>query len=215
MKKSIGIILEGRDMLLYNQRCRDWTHYYDYLKPMKQTLSNAGCGIFSVCHAGQWLTGKVFNPDQLAEFSMDNGGRGDDGTDRPVLLAAMMAKGLAADYGFSYNNDGLRNDLNTLKTHLLNHQGCALCNLRVGHIVTLVDAREVDGEVQVLAIDSYSESADQRVAPHVREVIKDSKIVATVFNEANVAVGETHQYMAYWVSSDIVRDFNLLHKIQG
>ena len=158
--KRIEMIYNGKAVTILNQRSRLWTHHYDYRTPQKATLSSAGCGVFSICHCGQWLTGKAFSPEELADFSMQNGGRGDDGTDRPALLSAMMQKGLAAQYGFSYQGDGLRNDLETLRVHLLEHRGVALCNLRVGHIVSLLDAREADGEVQALALDSYSESME-------------------------------------------------------
>ena len=144
--KRIEMIYNGKAVTILNQRSRLWTHPYDYRTPQKATLSSAGCGVFSICHCGQWLTGKAFSPEELADFSMQNGGRGDDGTDRPALLSAMMQKGLAAQYGFSYQGDGLRNDLETLRVHLLEHRGVALCNLRVGHIVSLLDAREADGE---------------------------------------------------------------------
>ena len=94
--KRIDLTYGGKAITVFNQRSRLWTHPYDYQTPQKATLSNAGCGVFSICHCGQWLTGKVFEPDELAEFSMANGGRGDDGTDRPALLSAMMRKGWAA-----------------------------------------------------------------------------------------------------------------------
>ena len=117
--KRIEMIYNGKAVTILNQRSRLWTHPYDYRTPQKATLSSAGCGVFSICHCGQWLTGKAFSPEELADFSMQNGGRGDDGTDRPALLSAMMQKGLAAQYGFSYQGDGLRNDLETLLVHLL------------------------------------------------------------------------------------------------
>lgn len=211
--KKIYLQVAGRDITVFNQRSRLWTHPYDYVTPMKETLSNAGCGIFSVCHCGQWMTGKEFIPEELADFSMANGGRGDDGTDRPALLAAMQKEGLAARYGFAYHGDGLRNDLEALGEHLIRHEGTALCNLRVGHIVALLDASRVGDEVQVLALDSYSESSDSRVADHVREIIPESAIVTQVKNCQALPVGEHKQYALYWVNISTVRDFNLLHAI--
>lgn len=144
---------------------------------------------------------------------MQNGGRGDDGTDRPALLSAMMQKGLAAQYGFSYQGDGLRNDLETLRVHLLEHRGVALCNLRVGHIVSMLDAREADGEVQALALDSYSESMEEKIRPHVREIVPQSAVDTLVRNDAGLVVGQRRQYAMYWVDTAIVRDFNLLHAL--
>ena len=208
--KKIYLQYEGKDLTIMNQRSRLWTHDYGYMDRSSSTLSSAGCGVFSVCHCGQWLTGKEFNPDTLADFSMDYGGRGDDGTDRPALLAAMQEHGWAEEFGFTYHGDGLRNDLDTLREHLLSHRGVALCNLRVGHIVSLVDARKVGDEVQALAIDSYSESMHERVMEHVREVIADSAITSAVKNENGLVVGERQQYAMYWVDTKTVRDFNLL-----
>jgi len=211
--KKVYLRYQDKDITVFNQRSRLWTHYYDYRTPMTSTMSNAGCGIFAVCHCGQWMTGKEFDPDKLAEFSMANGGRGDDGTDRPALLAAMQEEGLAKTYGFQYNGDGLLNDLDVLSEHLLHHRGTALCNLRVGHIVALLDARECNGCVQVLALDSYSESDDERVRQHVKEIILESAIVSGVANDAGVLVGEHLHYALYWADIATVRDFNLLHAI--
>ena len=151
--------------------------------------------------------------EELADFSVQNAGRGDDGTDRPALLSAMMQKGLATQYGFSYQGDGLRNDLDTLRAHLLEHRGAALCNLRVGHIVSLLDAREADGEVQALALDSYSESMEEKIRPHVREIVPQSAVDTLVRNDAGLIVGQRRQYAMYWVDTAIVRDFNLLHAL--
>lgn len=208
--KKIYLQYQGKDMTVFNQRSRLWTHDYGYIDRSSSTLSSAGCGVFSVCHCGQWLTGKEFHPDTLADFSMDYGGRGDDGTDRPALLAAMQERGWAKEYGFEYKGDGLRNDLDVLKEHLLNHRGVALCNLRVGHIVSLLDARIVGDEVQALALDSYSETVHERVMPHVREVIEESAIYSYLKNENDLIIGERKQFALYWVNIDIVRDFNLL-----
>ena len=211
--RSIQLTIDNKSMTVFNQRSKLWQHHYDYITPQKATLSSAGCGVFSICHCGQYLTGREFVPEDLADFSMANGGRGDDGTDRPALLAAMQEKGLAKEYGFYYNGDGLRNDLDTLREHLLRKRGVALCNLRVGHIVALLGARKVSDTVQVLALDSYSESMHERVVEHVYEVYEESKIVSDVYNDTGVKVGEKHQYALYWADSAIVRDFNLLHAL--
>ena len=211
--KRIDLTYAGKAITVFNQRSRLWTHPYDYQTPQKATLSSAGCGVFSICHCGQWLTGKVFEPDLLAEFSMANGGRGDDGTDRPALLSAMMQKGLAAEYGFGYAYDGLRNDRDTLWAHLMEKRGVALCNLRVGHIVALVGARMENDEKQVLVIDPYSETLDDRIRSIVREVIKDSAITSRVASDTGVFLGYQTQYAMYWAACDTIRDFNLLHAL--
>ena len=212
-EKRIYFNYQGKHITGLNQRCRLWSHPYDYVTPQKATLSSAGCGVFSVCHCGQWLTGKEFEPDALAEFSMANGGRGDDGTDRPALLAAMQKSGLAAEYGFRYEMDGLRNDLDTLWAHLSSHHGIALCNLRVGHIVSLLDARIQNGEKQVLVLDSYSETLDARISPIVREIIADSAVYSVEKNDAGCMIGTHCQYAMYWACCDTIRDFNLLHAL--
>ncbi len=143
---------------------------------------------------------------------MKNGGRGDDGTDRPALLGAMEKVGLALKYGFSYHGDGLRNDLDALFAHLQNG-GAALCNLRVGHIVALVQARSVNGERQVLAADPYSESDDPRVTDNVRECIEGSEITVRTLNAQGVATGLQTHYALFWVTLTTVRDFNLLYRL--
>lgn len=199
----------GRTLCLYNQRCREWTHDYGY-QGSQATLSSAGCGIFSVGNAVCWLNGTRVDADALAEFSMANGDRGDDGTDRPRLLSAMQEKGLAKTYGFSYRGDGLRNDPDTLYAHLLGG-GVGLGNLRVGHIVALASAREKDGEKQVLALDPYSETDHEKVAPYVREVVPGSEVIFASLSGNGTPVSYGLVYAMYWVPLDRVHDFNLLY----
>ncbi|MBE5802932.1 MAG: hypothetical protein E7316_00290 [Clostridiales bacterium] len=208
---SKEILVNGRKITFFNQRNRDWTHPYAYHNT--ENLSSAGCGIFSLCHCAQWLTGHVQTPEKWADFSCANGGRGDDGTDRPGLLHALMSTGMNTLLGLRYEEDGLRNDLDILYQFLLNGDGVAMCNLRVGHIVSLVAAREKDGVRQVLAIDSYSESASEKVRDHVIEVLPGSEVTYAVKNAAGLIVGESTAYAAFWVDASLPRDFNLLHRI--
>lgn len=209
--KYIPVDYEGIHYELCNQRCREWTHPYAY-QNNGSTLTNAGCGIFSVANAAWYLKGEPVCPEELADFACQYGGRGDDGTDRPVLLATMMEHGLAKKHGFSYNFDGLRNDLDTLHDHLL-QGGAALCNLRVGHIVALIGARVVDGEKQVLAADPYSESADDRVKNAVREVIPGTEVISPIKNEMGLICGYQQTHAMFWCALSTVRDFNLLHRL--
>ena len=207
--KYLYVDYQGRTLRLYNQRCREWTQNYGYLGS-DATLSNAGCGIFSIGNAVCYLNGLRVDADALAVLSMANGGRGDDGTDRPALLAAMQEKGLSERYGFSYRGDGLRNDLDTLYDHLL-QGGIALGNLRVGHIVALCRAREEQGEKQVLALDPYSETNHEKIIPYVREIIPESAVITAGKNESCLPVYETLTYAMYWMPLFRVHDFNLLH----
>ena len=200
-----------RNLIFFNQRSRDWTHPYPCHN--EENLSSAGCGIFSLCHCAQWLTGDVQMPERWADFSCANGGRGDDGTDRPALLHALMETGMAERLGFRYEEDGLRNDLDTLYDLLLREECVSMCNLRVGHIVALVAAREQDGKKQVLAIDSYSESASEKVRDKVTEVLPGSEIVYEVKNGSGITVGQGVSYAAFWVDASLPRDFNLLYRI--
>lgn len=209
--KSKRITVLGREMTFFNQRCRDWTHPYEW--EGEGNLANSGCGIFSLCHAAQWLTGQAQDPEFWADFSCANGGRGDDGTDRPAMLHGLSVTREAAKLNFRYEEDGLRNDLDVLFEHLYQEKGVAFCNLRVGHIVALVAARIQDGEKQLLAIDSYSESASDKVRDSVREVIPGTEIVWPVKNKDGLQVGESTSYGAFWVAATQPRDFNLLHKI--
>ena len=210
--KVMEVAYERRALLFMNQRCRDWSYPYDYVTSPNETLSSAGCGLFSMCHAVEWMHGIRFNPERLSDFARQKGGRGDDGTDRPELLHALMAHGEAAKMGFRYEEDGLRNDLPTLWEHISQKKGVSLCNLRVGHIVTLVDSRIVDGEKQYLAIDSYSESAAEKVRDHVREIVPQSEVIADLRNKQGLITGQGISYGMFWVNGDLPRDFNLLHK---
>ena len=208
--KTRTITVLGREMTFFNQRCRDWTHPYPYTPGDGANLSNSGCGVFGLCHCVQWLTGQVIDPEETADFSCAHGGRGDDGTDRPGLLHAVMAQGRSAAYGFTYHEDGLRNDQDALYDMLLNRQGVALCNLRVGHIVALVAAREVNGEKQVLAIDSYSESASEKVRDNVRELVPGTEITYAVKNESGLVTGVNTASAVFWVTASTPMDFNFL-----
>ena len=208
--KTISVSYHGTNYTLCNQRCREWTHPYAFQD--NGTLTDSGCGVFSIANAACFLGGEKVIPEELADFSCQNGGRGDDGTDRPALLAAMEKQGLARKHGFSYQVDGLRNDLDTLFDHLTSG-GAALCNLRPGHIVALVGARTVDGEKQALAADCYSESADPRVKDAVRDCVPGSEIIFSLLNERGDVCGFQTAYALFWVSLSTVRDFNLLHRI--
>ena len=210
--KHISVTYQGRCYTIYNQRCRDWDDPYPWQND-DSTLCSSGCGVFSVIHAAQYLDGDPLTPRELAEFSCRCGGRGDDGTDRPVLLQGMQEAGLAARFGFSYEGDGLRNDLDALHQHLLSG-GAALCNLRAGHIVALIGARISEGEKQVLAIDSYSESSDARVRNAVRECIPGSEITAQIINEKGLVCGMQEASAMFWASLSTVADFNLLHRLK-
>ena len=207
--KYLYVDTQGRTLRLFNQRCREWTQNYGY-QGSDATLSGAGCGIFSVGNAVCFLNGLRVDADSLAVFSMENGGRGDDGTDRPALLSAMEEKGLAGRYGFSYRGDGLRNDLDALYDHLV-RGGAALGNLRVGHIVALCQAREENGERQVLALDPYSETNHEKVTPYVREIIPESAVISAGKTESGLPVFYTLTYAMYWMPLSRVHDFNLLH----
>ena len=206
------VTVNGRTLRFLNQRSREWTHPYEYPPQPGGTLTSSGCGIFSACHAAEVMSGKRVSPELLADFSCREGGRGDDGTNRPMLLAAMQEKGLAASYGFRYDGDGLLNDHEALwKT--MQEGGCALCNLRVGHIVALIAAREQNGERQLLAMDCHSESGDERVRDHVIEGVEGSAVVSPVTNQRGLVTGYQVNYGLFWVPLSLPRDFNLLHPL--
>ncbi len=201
----------GHTILFMNQRCRGWSHRYAYLDGT-ETMSNAACGIFSIAHASQWMTGKAIDPIALADYACQCGGRGDDGTDRPVLLNRMQACGMAQEMGFRYENGGHMNDADRLFEHI--EQGnTAICNLRIGHIVAIVESRIVNGEKQLLAIDSYSESSSDRVKDNVREIVPDTEIVTAVKNREGMVVGMNVTYAMFWVPASLARDYNLLYRI--
>ncbi|MBQ9263874.1 MAG: hypothetical protein IJ189_06630 [Clostridia bacterium] len=209
--KYIAVDYDGIHYELCNQRCREWTHPYEW-EHNGSMLCNAGCGIFAISHAAQYLGGARVVPEELADFACMTGGRGDDGTDRPVLLSAMEEHGLAKKHGFSYRFDGLRNDLDTLHDHLLKGNA-ALCNLRVGHIVALIGGRTIDGEKQVLAADPFSESADLRVRDAVRECIPGSEVLSPIKNDAGLICGSQETYALFWATLSTVKDFNLLYRL--
>ena len=216
MLKNTGTVLEimyeGRALRLLNQRSKEWSYPYDHITAPGDTLASSGCGLFSLCHAVEWMHGLRLSPERLSDFAREKGGRGDDGTDRPALLAALMAHGEAARMGFSYARDGLRNDLDTLWEHISQGKGVSLCNLRAGHIVALVDSRTVGEEKQLLAIDCYCESGSEKVRDHVREIVPQSEIIADTVNKDGLVVGQAVQYAMFWVPASLPKDFNLLHK---
>ncbi len=209
---EMEILYEGRTLRFLNQRSKDWSYPYDYITSPGETLSSAGCGLFSLCHAVEWMHGIRLSPERLSDFARQKGGRGDDGTDRPALLHALTIHGEAAIMGFRYEEDGLRNDLDALWEHIAQKKGAALCNLRAGHIVALVESRIAGGEKQFLAIDSYSESDAEKVRDHVREIVEQSEIVADVINKDGLVTGQGIHYAMFWVAAGLPKDFNLLHK---
>lgn len=203
--------IQGHDITMFNQRNRGWTHPYAYNS--EGTLSSSGCGIFALGHCAQWLTGKSFDPQTWADFSCAHGGRGDDGTDRPKLLHALMEANRAAELGFRCEDAENRNDLPALHAMLLEGKGVALCNLRVGHIVALVDARMRDGHLELLALDSACDSTHEKVRSHIREVIPAALVHDEYQNEAGLVTGAADHYAAFWVDGNLPRDFNLLYRI--
>lgn len=206
---------QGRNMRLLNQSCPEWTYPYPYPDDPVEALDNlhtAGCGIFSVSHLIDWITGEKNDVEELAEFSVQTGGRGDDGTDRPALLAAMQKAGRLEKIGLKYNGDGLVNDHEAL-WQLLENGGYALTNLRVGHIVAIIGHRMQNNERQVLIIDSSRDSMHVQVRRDVREVVPGSEIYAEYVNSNGVRCGDGQHYAMYWVPLTKCSDFNLLHKI--
>ncbi len=205
------IHFDGHTILFMNQRSREWSHRYAYMDGT-ETMSNAACGIFSIAHASQWMTGKAIDAVALADYACACGGRGDDGTDRPILLHQLEVSGKASEMGFRYEHGGHRNDNDKLFEHIeAGHT--AICNLRIGHIVAIVKSRVANGEKQLLAIDSYSESSADRVKDHVREIVPDSEIVTGVRNRDGLLVGCQVTHAMFWVPASLPRDFNLLYKL--
>ena len=203
----------GRTLRFCNQKSRDWTHLYEY-EHNGSTLCDAGCGVFALAHAVEWMHGMRLDPDRVAEISIAVGGRGDDGTDRPAMLSGMMNCGFAAACGFRYEGDGLLNDHELLWRHMT-AGNAALCNLRVGHIVALLAARERDGHRELLAMDSMAESASEKVRDHVREVVPGSEIRYPIRNAAGDTVGFAESWALFWVDADLPKDFNLLHRVES
>ena len=211
--KALSVFHNGRELLLYNQRSTKWTYPYEYAPCPGGTLKNSGCGIFSLCEAVEFMRGLRLRPEEVADFSVSVGGRCDDGTDRPMLLKGVVEKGLSNEYGFRYDLDGHLNDHDKL-WECLEEGGTALCNLRVGHIVTLIGCRvSADGEKQVLAMDCHSESQDERVCKYVRETVPDSLITYPIENESGVVTGYAQSYGMFWVPLTLPKDFDLLHKL--
>ncbi|MDO4484632.1 MAG: hypothetical protein Q4C54_09475 [Clostridia bacterium] len=210
--KQLACRIGGKDMTYNNQRCRDWTHPYQW--EGEGNLHDSGCGIFSLCHIAQWLTGKVQQPEAWADFACTYGGRGDDGTDRPELLSAIIREGRNEELGFCCPDPSLQNDKDKLFHLIYDLHGAALCNLRLGHIVALVDARIVDGQKQLLVIDSYSESASDKVRNSVCEVLEQTAISYDIRNDAGLVTGTGVSYGAFWVDAQLPMNFNLLEPLQ-
>jgi len=124
----------------------------------------------------------------------------------------MQEDGRITKIGLHYDFDGLLNDYEALWQNMLDG-GCALCNLRVGHIVAIVDHREVDGERQLLVIDSARDSVHPQVRAQVRGVVEGSQMYSRYVNDNGVCSGEVMTYSMFWVPVAQTSDFNLLHKI--
>ena len=203
------IAFEGRLLRLCNQKSDDWTHPYEY-RNNGGNLSDSGCGVFSLVHCLEWMHGIRLDPDAVADVSVSVGGRGDDGTDRPAMLQGMTDCGFARENGFRYDGAGLLNDRERLWEHMSVPGNTALCNLRVGHIVALLKAREVDGLRELLVMDSVAESAKDAVREHVRAVVPGSEIVYPVRNRNGLVTGAGISHALFWVDADLPRDFTLI-----
>ena len=213
-----GLILPvhygNRELRIYNQRNSEWRYPYPYETSPEDTLYSAGCGLFSLNHLLQWMHGIDVNVEELSDFACTKGGRGDDGTDRPALLTALMRHRKGEEWGFEYEGDGLRNGESDLWHHIYEKKGTALANLRKGHIVALVEGRIQHGTRQLLVIDSNSESAHEKVKDCVYEVLPDSCIHWNNRNKINMVVGEQKAYAMFWVDAALPTDYNLIHTIQ-
>ena len=205
------IACEGRLLSLCNQKSEDWTHLYEY-QGNGSDLCDAGCGVFALTHAVEWMHGLRLDPNAVADVSVAVGGRGDDGTDRPAMLQGMTDCGYAAKCGFAYDGGGLMNDREALWSHMV--QGhTALCNLRPGHIVALLRARERDGRRELLVIDSVAESAHEKFRDMVYETIPNSAVVYPVRNARRETVGYGLGYAMFWVDAALPKDFTLIRRL--
>ena len=210
---SVPMTIEGREILFRNQRHPGWTHPYPYLGG--ETLHTSGCGVFALCHCLQWLTDRIWPPEEIADLSVACGGRGDDGTDRPGLLSGLEKRGLAASMGFAWHGGGPENDLPRLYAFLREEQGVAMANIRPGHIVALLAARETEGTRQILVVDSFSESGDPRVQPRLISPVPGTRTSFDLPAQHGGASLRREGHAAYWVAADCPRDYTLLHRIQG
>ena len=202
----------GRKLLFFNQKSPDWTHIYEY-QGDGENLHDAGCGVFALCHAVEWMHGIRLDPNRVAEISVAVGGRGDDGTDRPKMLQGMMDTGFARECGFRYEGDGLLNDNERLFGHVMSGN-TALCNLRAGHIVALLAARQEGGRRMLLAMDSVAESCRDSVQDHVYAVVPGTEISYPLRNGQGVTVGYRESWAMFWVDVSLPRDFNLLYRTE-
>ena len=117
-------------------------------------------------------------------------------------------------YGYERGED-IRLASNDLHISLdkMEKGGYALTNLRVGHIVAIVDHRIVDGERQLLIIDSARDSMNNQVRGNIAEVIPQSRVCARFKNLRGVVTFEGYHYAMFWVKLEQTSDFDLLHKI--
>ena len=56
--KTIAVSYHGTNYTLYNQRCREWTHPYAWAG--EGTLTDSGCGVFSIANAACFLGGQIY-----------------------------------------------------------------------------------------------------------------------------------------------------------
>ena len=203
------LTVDCRKLLFCNQKSPDWTHPYEY-EHNGSDLSVAGCGIFAFVHAIEWMHGIRLDPNFVAEVSVAVGGRGDDGTDRPAMLQGMMDAGWGEKWGFRYDGDGLMNDHDALWRHMTGG-GTALCNLRVGHIVALLDAKEAGGKRQYLVIDSVAESNHEKVRDHVLSVVPGTAVSYPVRSGSRLVTGYCESWAMFWVDAFLPADFTLIH----
>ena len=59
-----GMNCFGRTLRFCNQKSRDWTRLYEY-DHNGSTLCEAGCGVFALVHAVEWMHGIRLDPDAI------------------------------------------------------------------------------------------------------------------------------------------------------
>ncbi|NLB90558.1 MAG: hypothetical protein GX786_05000 [Clostridiales bacterium] len=120
---AFPIEYQNKKLLFYNQRNALWTYPYEHETEIEGNLHTSGCGLFALSHGIQWMNGRSMQPQTLADFAKNHGARKNDGTDRPMLLSAMMEQGLAQEAGFFYHGEGLLNQQKTLWDHIVQKKG--------------------------------------------------------------------------------------------
>lgn len=164
----------SKENLPYLQQNTDpwYGYHYNWKGGSGKNLAESGCGVFALLNAIEAMTARQLTKDDVVivrNYAEASGDRYNGGTNKS--LASHIAAEYGDYFGF-YVSDIISDDCNTTSKRqnaiskidqTLYDGGAVYFSVETstgGHVVTLVDIRERNGETQYLLVDSYVLDSD-------------------------------------------------------